>query len=402
MAELYNYIELTGLVVPDTATLHAAIESEFKNAFGEDLVITPESPEGLLISVETEARDSVVRNNAELANQINPDHAGGVFLDAIAALTGLKREGAMPSMVVGTFTGSPGTIVPAGTRVATAEGDVFTSQARVMLSSNGRADVLFHSEVYDAIPAPAGSLAIMMGDSVYGLETVSNAGPATFGQAEESDTVFRKKRDDTLFLQGVALPGAIQSAVRAVAGVKSLAYRENYTHEEMVIDGVAIPPHCIYVVVDGGADEDVAMALFKNKSLGCNWKGSVEIKVQDEESGQYYTVRFDRPEYVPVRARFTVRVLGAVTIDCQTIVRQAVMEYADDLLEGLRGFRVGVAVSPFEMSVAVGTVEPAIFVISALVGPLNAAPENLTAETMLMEIWQKATITQASIDVVAA
>ena len=396
----YNYIESSGLVQPDTAELHAEVTGEFLEAFGEDLVITPESPEGVLISVETEARDSVVRNNAELANQINPDYAGGVFLDAIAALTGLKREGAVPSMVVATLAGVPNTPIPAGSRAATEAGDVFILQHQVWLGTSGQENGLFYSEVADAIPAPAGTLTKIQDGGVLGWETVTNAASATLGHQQESDAVFRKKRDDTLFLQGVALPGAIQSAVRAVKGVKSLSYRENYTHEEQVIDGVTIPPHTIYVVVDGGSDADVARALFENKSLGCGWKGSVEVQVQEEESGQWYTVRFDRPEYIPVRAAFTVRVLGGVTLDYRTIVRQAVMDYADDLLDGLRGFRVGVAVSPFEMSIAIGTVEPAIFVLNGRIGPLISAPESLTAETIPLEIWQKATITQAAIDVV--
>ena len=400
MAEIYRYIETSGLILPDTADLKEAVEGEFKAAFGQDLVVTPESPEGVLIGVETEARDAVVRNNAELANQINPDHAGGVFLDAIAALTGLEREKERRSMVPALLAGVPGTIVPAGARARTNAGDVFFSAERVVLGSAGTAAVLFLANEYGPVPAPMGSLATLV-DPPLGLETVTNAAPASLGQVRESDASFRKKRDDTLFLQGVALGGAIQSAVRNVPGVKSLAFRENYSHEEQVIDNVAIPPHCIYVVVDGGADEDVARALFENKSLGCNWKGEVEVRVQDTESGQWYTVRFDRPEYVQVRAAFTVRVLGSVTVDYQTIVRQAVQDYAEDLLEGLRGFRVGVAVSPFEMSVAVGTVEPSIFVLRALVGPVAASPADLTPETMPLEIWQKAVITQASIDVVA-
>lgn len=60
--------------------------------FGQDLDISPETPQGVLITMETENRDAIVRNNAELANQINPDLAGGVFLDAIWALMGGARD----------------------------------------------------------------------------------------------------------------------------------------------------------------------------------------------------------------------------------------------------------------------------------------------------------------------
>lgn len=87
MAE-YNYITSSGVIIPDTAEQRTAVENEFKAVFGQDLDISPETPQGVLITMETENRDAIVRNNAELANQINPDLAGGVFLDAIWALMG--------------------------------------------------------------------------------------------------------------------------------------------------------------------------------------------------------------------------------------------------------------------------------------------------------------------------
>ncbi|MDL2313400.1 baseplate J/gp47 family protein [Desulfovibrio sp. OttesenSCG-928-C14] len=402
MADPYKYIDASGLILPDTSELLAEVEGEFKAAFGQDLVITPESPEGILIAAETEARDSVVRNNAELANQINPHYAGGVFLDAIAALTGLERDEAQPSLVKARLTGVPGSIIPAGARAATRAGDVFFSLANLVLDNSGSGEAEFQSEQLGAIPAPIGSLTEILDGGELGWETISNSAPATLGRERESDTLFRKRREDTLFLQGVALPGAIMSAVMDVPGVRGMAFRENYSDEEQVIDGVTMPPHSIYCVVDGGTDADVARALLKNKSLGCNWKGSVEVQVLDEVSGQLYTVRFDRPEYYPARARLTVRVLSSVTIDAQSIVRQAIADYAADQLDGLRGFGVGMAVSPFEMAIAVGMVEPSIFVIKAEVGPFSAAPDELATKTIHLEIWQKATITQASIDVVVA
>ena len=378
------------------------MEAELRAAFGDDLALTPESPEGRLAALETEARDAVLRNNANIANQISPKQAGGVFLDAIAALTGLERQAALPSMVMAQLGGVPGSIIPLGSRAATLAGDVFVSQANLVLDARGQGQVLFHSEVLDAIPAPAGSLTQILDGGQLGWEGINNALPATLGQASENDTLFRKRREDTLFLQGVALPGAIVSGLYDVPGVKSVAFRENYESEEKVIDGVTMPPHCVYAVVDGGSDEDVALMLLRKKSLGCNWKGSVELEVKEPDSGQKYLVRFDRPEHRPVRARFTVRVLGAVAVDVQRVVRQAVVDYANDKLDGLRGFRVGVAVSPFEMAVAIGMVEPAIFVLKAEVGPLAADPADLMAETIPLEIWQKADITLASIDVVAA
>ncbi len=111
----YNYIVSTGVIVPDTASLRSEVEAEYKSVFGADLPVTPETPQGVLITAEVESRDGMVRNNAELANQINPDIAGGVWLDAIWALTRGKRRGATRSRLSGVvFSGIPGTIIPAG------------------------------------------------------------------------------------------------------------------------------------------------------------------------------------------------------------------------------------------------------------------------------------------------
>ncbi|MBP3932282.1 MAG: hypothetical protein J6D44_00175, partial [Pseudomonas sp.] len=93
----YNYIVSTGVIVPDTASLRSEVEAEYKSVLGADLPVTPETPQGVLITAEVESRDGMVRNNAELANQINPDIAGGVWLDAIWALTRGKRRGATRS-----------------------------------------------------------------------------------------------------------------------------------------------------------------------------------------------------------------------------------------------------------------------------------------------------------------
>jgi uncharacterized phage protein gp47/JayE len=393
----YSYIESNGLILPDTADLKDAVEAEFREAFGDDLILLPESPEGVLVAVETEARDAVLRNNAELANQINPEAAGGVFLDALCAFTGLARRPAESSLVKAQLAGVPETIIPEGSRAATTAGDVFVLRQNLALGGDGQGEAWFYSEAADAIPAPAGSLTRII-DQALGWEGIDNAEPAGLGRPVESDEQLRKRRRDTLFLQGVALPGAIVSGVLDVPGVRSVVFRENVFDEEQIIDGATIPAHSIYVIVDGGTDEDVAQAIFQKKSLGCGLKGETEAQVKCPESGQSYSIRFDRPTLVEIRARATVRVMGSAALDYTTIVRQAVMDYALDKLPGLRGLATGAAVSPFEMAMAVGLVEPAIFVIKMEVGPAGAA--DLSTDTMTLAIREKALITPERISVV--
>src|ERR1700748_1520530 len=88
---LYNYISTTGTIVPDTSDILSDVQTTYQDVFGTDIVLTPDTPQGLLITAEALAEAAVAANNAQLANQINPNIAGGVFLDAILALTGMQR-----------------------------------------------------------------------------------------------------------------------------------------------------------------------------------------------------------------------------------------------------------------------------------------------------------------------
>ena len=91
MADLYEFKTDTGVIVPDTADIKAAVEREYKAALGDDLDTSPATPQGRLIAAETDARAAVLRFCALMANQINPDIASGTFLDAVAALSGIER-----------------------------------------------------------------------------------------------------------------------------------------------------------------------------------------------------------------------------------------------------------------------------------------------------------------------
>lgn len=133
MADVYNFIVEQGLITTDAGEILSQVSSEYQNTFGQDLVV-PDStniegastPQGLLIVSETLARIAVADNNAAVANQINPNLAGGIFLDSILALTGLQRTPATPSSVLCTLTGIAGTSIPAGSQAATvADGSLF-------------------------------------------------------------------------------------------------------------------------------------------------------------------------------------------------------------------------------------------------------------------------------------
>ncbi|QQE92003.1 baseplate J/gp47 family protein [Providencia rettgeri] len=355
----YQYITSQGVIVPDTSTLRDDVESEYRSVFGQDLDVNPETPQGALITLEVENRDAVVRNNAELANQINPDLAGGIFLDAIWALMGGQRFDATHSFLSQVkFTGIAETIIPQGSQAATLNGDLFETTKTLIIGKDGSVTGDMRAIETGAVECGVGQLN-KVASSVLGWETVHNPSNAVLGRDAESDLQSRRRRKQTLAKNTVSVGEAITSALYELEGVRSLAYRENYTDQPMMFDGITLVPHSIYVCVEGGDKEAIARSLLRTKTLGAAFNGSEEVDVLENISGQIYPVKFDRAKEIVLFCRVTVK---KATVDAQTIIPAAVESWANGDIDGEGGLVVGRDVSPFEISAGINAVEPRLFI----------------------------------------
>ncbi len=252
---VYELIDSTGVIVPDTTEIQAEVQQEYINAFGSDLNVTaPNTPQGLLINVETLARVAVANNNATLANQINPNFAGGVFLDALMALTGSQRIPATFTRVFATITGVEGTVIPAGSE-ASSNGESFQTLQNVTIPIGGSiTEILFQAVNSGAVPCDSSTLTQIV-SPVIGWETVTNPDAAfLLGAPTQSDQQAKIYRTNTLALQGTAEAQAIISAILDVnqGAAKSVKFLENISPDTQTIDSVSMVGHSIYACVNPG------------------------------------------------------------------------------------------------------------------------------------------------------
>ncbi|HDM8061710.1 baseplate J/gp47 family protein [Vibrio harveyi] len=393
----YEYITATGVIIPDTAQIKSEVEAEFKKIFGDDFVTDPETPEGDLIGAIVSERMSVVRNNAKLANQINPNLSGGIFLDAIMALTDSSRDGASNSNVEIVSTGVAGTVVRAGSRVESDAGDIWRSVSEFTIPTTGTVTATFKAEEFGPVAASPNTITKIK-DEILGWETVKNTAAAVLGKNKESDPVARRKRKNTLALQGRSTAAAVRSNLADVEGVRSHSFRENITGSTRVIDGVTLVEHSIWVAVQGGRDEDVAMALLEAKSSGSDWNGKKSISVIDPESGQPYQVKFDRPTEVPISIKITARPPIGTTPRVE--INKAIMDYAAGLL-GEDGFVVDGDVSTIEIGAAVNSElgGNAIFIVSVEVAKGTGPNLSFSGGTLPIAVNEVATLSTSNITV---
>lgn len=361
----YKYISPSGVIVPDTSEILAETNQEWKDVFGQDLDVNPETPQGIYIASDVAVRSEVAANNAALANQINPMFTGGIFLDDIWALTGGKRRKQTYTLVEGVeLHGIPGVVVPPGSRRATAAGDLFELLSTVVLDSTGKGIGVFQALNAGPIPCGANTLTEpVRGYTSVGWETSTNPQAGVIGRDRQSDLSAKQERRQTLALQGRSLPEAVYSRVRALEGVRSMQFLENYDDVDKTISGIQLRKNSIWVCVDGGKDADIAEALYKSKNGGTGYNGAVSVVYREPFFNQPNTIKFDRPTAKPIMAKITGRIIGSVSGNPEAIIKQAVVDYADGLLDnGEVGFVVGMDISPYEVGAAVNYVIPQILI----------------------------------------
>lgn len=354
----YDFLNERGIVAADTSQTQEEVFELFRSVFGADIDMSPETIQGVIAAMFIEQRDNVMRTNVELANQINPDFAQGIFLDGLVRFLGGTRKPSTHTMINGVeMRGVAGTIIPKGS-IATAGIEEFALTSNKVIGDNG--------VVYGDFKAvKSGSIEVLpheidtVASSVLGWETVDNPSAGITGKSRETDNSLRLRRERTLGLQGVGEVENIISGLFDIREVHSLSFYENKTSEVETVDGISVNPHGLYTCIFGGSDEDIALVFNKKKNIGSTMTGSTVAKINDPITGVEYTVNFDRPTVLNLFVRVSVK---ESTLNAQFLIPDIVQRWADGLIETDAGLVVGRDVSPFEIASAINSEQPTLYI----------------------------------------
>ena len=270
-----------------------ALGESFRRALGVGLDLDPDTPQGQLIGVLAETLAEEDEALVAVANGFSRDRALGIQLDDLGSLLGVSRLHGIRSTVSVTLTGRVGTTIRAGSRVKTAAaGDVFALDADVTIPAGGSAEGAMTSQEAGPVPAATGTLTAIV-DVVAGWEAATNAATATLGRALESDDAYRARFGALTARNARGSSDAILAAVLDVEGMVDAIIRANDTDAAVTLQGQSIGAHSVFLVVDGGADGDVAAAIARAKSAGTGTSGDVSVDVP-HPSGWTVATRFKR------------------------------------------------------------------------------------------------------------
>ena len=389
----YNYIIESGVIAPDTSQIKTQVEAEWRKIAGEDATIDPSSFEGRFIDAVTNQRISVARNNAELANQLNPNMANGSFVDAHLALVGGARDAKEQSTADCLLSGVSGTDILAGSYAEDNNNELWLLVSDTQIGIDGTVLASFRSLNYGPIAAEIGSISKIV-SGVVGWEAITNDAPAVEGKLEQGDVSAKRQRREELGANTRSVSYSVVAAVSKLEGVEGVQFRENNTNADDTIDNVLLVAKSSWLCVDGGATTEIIPAYYENR-WGTGFNGAVESTYTDPITTQETTVKIDRPTLKPLECYIEARV--SQSQNAVDDIKTAVINYANGGVEGEQGFYLGLDSSPFEVAAAVNAQLPDVFIKSC---KLAVSGGTLSADTVMNEIYEKATITEADIEVV--
>lgn len=192
----------------------------------------------------------------------------------------------------------------------------------------------FASEDYGEIILPDGTITEIV-KSVPGLTSCCNLSGYIAGRLRETDTEFRKSYAIKIFSRSLRMLDSIKSAIlQNVQGVRSVEAFENDSNE---IDSAGRPPHSIEIIVDGGADQEIAEQILSQKAGGIATYGSTVVNVPGEE-GENIPVCFNRPAYVYVWFKVSITIGDDETlpINYVELIKNSILEQMNNIGAGQR------------------------------------------------------------------
>lgn len=294
----------TGLVVPEESAILAGVQADYNAAFGGNLNPDLRTPQGQLESSTSAIIADANGAFAELVDQVDPDNATGFMQDAIARIYFLNRTPGTPTAVQLVCVGALGTVIPVGALAQDTSGNLYVCTQAGTIPVSGTITLSFACTVLGPTPCPANTVNKIY-QAIPGWDTVNNPSQGVPGSDVESPAEFEFRRQNSVALNAHGSLPSVYAAVFDVAGVIDVYATENVTDNPITVGSTnyTLLPHSLYVAVVGGANQDIANAIWTKKDLGCNMNGNTTATVVDESGYSFpfpsYTITFERPTSTP-------------------------------------------------------------------------------------------------------
>lgn len=308
-----------GLEVQSYDDILTSIQDGMNSIYAEDgetINFGSETPDGQVTNILAQLGTDVRELAQGVYNSFDPDKCSGSVQDSRYALNYLFRKG-------GTFTiqninvtvnktvtlqgldGSYNDINAASYTVSDNAGSLWYLIDTSTITA-GTTSLPFRSQNYGSFQPAIGTITNQV-TKVLGVTGVTNSVAATtLGAAQESDLQFRVRRNRSTAVKGQNNIDALLGQILDLDGVTDATTFVNIPTTDDYDSN--IPDYAVWTIVEGGANSDIAMAIYQN-STGFPTYGTVSVDVP-AVSGQVFEVNFDRANPVALYIQFDLKVVN--------------------------------------------------------------------------------------------
>ena len=272
----------------------------------------------------------MTENAAKIAFDMrDPLSADGEGESALVQLNGIIRKPGAASIIVLSLSGTPGTDIPAGSMVGTADAKtIFATMEAAVIAADGTAIVRAACLDKGSVNPDLGTVAAIM-TPISGWSGVTNTGTESIGSAEETDEELRRRQQQSTNATSYRQIEAIRASILNVPGV---TFCRAYQNSGLTTDERGIPGKTLACVVAGGDNYEIARAIAYRTPLGIGYQGSVQVLFQDAQ-GMAEVVSFSRPIERPVSVVVNLQVVVDENIQLFpsngiALIKQAVLDFA--------------------------------------------------------------------------
>lgn len=320
MAEV-DELSFTGLQTKDNTTLVSDLQTGFIDIYSqgsEELNFDSNTPDGQLIQLLAFAGSTIREMITEVYNSCDPDKCVGSIQDNRYQINYLTRkEGSYSIQNIAVTTNQ--TVELQG---LDATYDSPSSSAFTVSDNNGNIWYLldtttvysgtsllpFRAKEKGAIVPTIGTITNMVTIIPGVISVINNVGATSIGVEEESDSDFRIRREISTAKSAKSNTDTMLAELLELDDVVDVNIHENKTNST---DSTGTYAHYIWVIVEGGSNEDIAEIIYANSS-GAGTRGSVKVSLTSE-SQQPITINFDRETVVPLYIKFDIKPIGLST-----------------------------------------------------------------------------------------
>lgn len=317
-----------GISAPDYQTILDTVTGYFKQIYGTDAYLEPDSKDGQMVALMALAIHDANTTAINVYNSFSPSTALSDALSRNVKINGIARKGETRSTVDLLLTCTPGTTITNGSAKDT-NGIIWNLPASVSVDVDSTVTVTAICATSGAVAAVAGSIT-GINTPTRGWVSVTNPAAATVGSPAETDAELRIRQGQSVALPSITPFEGVDGAIANVAGVTRHKLYENDTG---ATDSNGLPPHSISAIVDGGDVTEIAQTIRGNKGQGTATYGTTSVTVPDTY-GNPHVISFSRYTDVPIYGHITLKAFTGYTSQIGVQIQQAVADYINGLTIG--------------------------------------------------------------------